>query len=310
MAESQSDTPCIIALKEIDDQFLARRKAFEEETFALQTKYEKEFKEFWDKRRDILAEGTAEVSVGTPACPGFWYRALKNVPELQDDIEEWDEDVLNSLKDITYKWLDDKGHDGFTLTFHFAENKYFSNPTLQKVYHTKEISQYTDTLDVVKVDASEINWRDGMDVTVETKKKKKSGGGKKKKDKTTTEPRPSFFRSFFRKLGPEEEIPPEVLEEMGGGEDDESDDDMDIMEMLIQDDHEKAVTIRDTVIGHAVRWYTGEAAPSDAGDSDGAGDDDSDDDDEDSDDDSDEDAAPKKGKNAKKGKQDEECKQQ
>lgn len=50
-------------------------------------------------------------------------------------IEEWDEPILKSLKDIELK-LQLEPVNGYTLHFHFDENakKYFSNDTLTKFY--------------------------------------------------------------------------------------------------------------------------------------------------------------------------------
>merc|ERR1712136_125330 len=93
--------------------------------------------------------------------------------------------------------------------------------------------------------------------------------------------------------------------------DDEGDEDeSEIIEMLMQHDHEVGQAIKGQIIPYAVRWYTGEAAPDDD-------DDDEDDEDDDDDDDEEEEEKPKRGKakgKAKKpagaGEKKEECKQQ
>merc|ERR1719473_47254 len=124
------------------------------------------------------------------------------------------------------------------------------------------------------------------------------------KAKVEEVPRPSFFRHFFKNLGEGFELPTDVEDE---GEDDDDDEDFDKMDMYIQDDVEYAESLRDQIIPHAVRYYTGEANPDDDED-----DDEDDDDDDDDDDDEDDDDSPKQkgGKGKGKGKGQEECKQQ
>merc|ERR1712136_455670 len=94
-------------------------------------------------------------------------------------------------------------------------------------------------------------------------KKSKDKGRKKTKTRREEVPRPSFFRVFFRNLGPDDEIPEEELEEQ-----EEEDDYNALMECLLADDFEQALTLRDSIIPHAVHWYTGEACDEDDEDDD------------------------------------------
>lgn len=101
---------------------------------------------------------------------------------------------------------------------------------------------------------------------------------------------------------------------------DEDDDEEGIVEMLMDNDHEIGMAMRDQIIPFAVRWYTGEAASDDEDDDEDDESEEDDDDDDDDDDDSEDEAprgrkaAPKKkgGKDAKPDAQppQEECKQQ
>merc|ERR1719375_1497452 len=90
-------------------------------------------------------------------------------------------------------------------------------------------------------------------------KKKKQGRKGKPKTVTVEEKRPSFFRFFFRTITPDMELSDDdeedSEEEMSGSEDE----DYDKTEMIMQDDWETGCVLRDCVIPHAVRWYTGEA---------------------------------------------------
>merc|ERR1712112_772086 len=154
------------------------------------------------------------------------------------------------------------------LVFTFTPNKYFKNETIVKEYHTKESSPYNQEIEVVETIILEpIEWKDGQDITVETKKKKKKGkkGGP---GSTTKKPRESFFRIFFRNLKKGDEPPEDLVAFQRARDEDESeseeeDDADDLMEMLMDDDHHKGCAMRSAIIPYAVRWFTGEAAPED-----------------------------------------------
>merc|ERR1712113_881253 len=132
---------------------------------------------------------------GTPQLEGFWKTAMKNHPGFEDIIEEWDEPVLDYLRNVEYE-LGAKAHS-FKLTFTFTENPYFTPNVLVTEYHCEESSPYNQEIDVKKVESTEIEWKAGKDVTVERIAKKVKGGGAKKakqKGKETVEPRQSIFR--------------------------------------------------------------------------------------------------------------------
>merc|ERR1719389_826286 len=103
-------------------------------------------------------------------------------------------------------------------------------------------------------------------------------------------PRASFFRTFFRNLGEDFELPTDEEDE---DEDEDDDEDFDLMEMYIQDDVEWSEALRDHIVQHAVRYYTGEACnlgdddDEEDDDDDEEGDEDEDDEDDDEDDDDD-----------------------
>merc|ERR1712187_306155 len=149
----------------------------------------------------------------------------------------------------------------------------------------------------IKCDPEKIEWKPGQDVTVEKIAKKVKGGGAKKakQKKEKEEPRPSFFRLFFRTLKKDDELPKDLCEMMKGGMmmDDGEESDMD--EEPETEDYfgclgQTAWEIMDSVVPHAVRWYTGEAAPSD--DEDMGEDDEEEDDDLGDEDDSDDEPSP------------------
>lgn len=327
-ASNPEDTPVVKALKVLDDQYLALEKDYDKEVQVLQKRYAERQKPMLDRRTEVLtrADGGASTSTGTPALKSFWLTALKNHPAFEDDIEEHDEPVLEYVRDVTKELLDESDiSKGFKITFHFVENPYFTNETLVKELITEEGSPYTGELEVLESKASEINWKPGKDVTIETVSKKVKGGGAKKakqKQKETVEPRPSLFRSFFRSLKKDEEFPEDLVDM----EEDESDlDPEEMVEAFLEQQYDMGVALRDQIIPFAVRWYTGEAAPEDDDDEDEE--EESEDDDDDDEDEDEEERPQVKGKKpitkgkggkskesaapgAQQGQSKEECKQQ
>mmetsp|Transcript_14129 Transcript_14129/g.22475 ORF Transcript_14129/g.22475 Transcript_14129/m.22475 type:complete len:352 (+) Transcript_14129:98-1153(+) len=329
--EEVEDSKIVKDLKEADDKYLAIEREYEKALQEVQRKYTEKQAPLLEQRMKLLtdtaaAESDADKKLGTPACKGFWLQAMKNLPALEDQIEEWDEEVLEYCCDVKKSYLDESDlQKGYKLAFHFVENPFFTNDVLWKEYYTEEGSPYTGEIDTTEIKASEISWKDGKDVTVEVVKKKVKGGGAKKskqKGKESEEPRDSLFRGFFRNMKPDMEVPEDVnLEQFEQYADDE--DDMEgMVEMMMENDFEIGCSIRDNLIPFAVRWYTGEAAPDDDFDEDEEEDEDDDDDEDEDDDDEDEeeDEAPKKGQKKKggggggkapaDGEKQEECKQQ
>lgn len=212
-AEEPEDPPVVKNLKEIDDKYLELEREYEKEVQEIRKKYQEKQRPLLEERRDVLskpAEEGKDSKTGTPALVGFWTQALQNHPAFEDQIEEWDQPVLEYLKDITTVDLTDDPSKGFKVSFHFVENPYFSNEELCVEFQSEQESPYTGDTTAKKITASEIKWKPGKDVTVEKIEKKVKGGGAKKakqKGKTQEEPRDSIFRHFFRTLTPDMEIP-------------------------------------------------------------------------------------------------------
>lgn len=268
-AEEWEDSPLVKDLKAVDDKYLALEKQYEKEVQELQKKYMQLQAPLLEERKTRLMTQTGasaeDLKLGTPACKGFWLMAMANLPAFEDSIQEWDAPVLEYLCDITKGYIDsDDLSKGFRINFHFVENPYFSNAILWKEYHTEESSPYTCEMDTTEIKASEINWKPGKNVTIETIKKKVKGGGAKKnkqKGKEKEEFRDSFFRNFFKNLKPGMPIPEDIDTEEARQMCDGDDDDDTLMEILMETDLEMGCALRDMLIPYAVRWYTGEAAP-------------------------------------------------
>ena len=205
-------------------------------------------------------------------------------------------EALGFLVDVRCE--DKQDMSGFTLSFHFSENPFFTNTCLTKVYEVGSLLGDEEP-ELEKVTGTDIDWKEGKCLTFETKEKKQRA--KKGKNKGQTRivqekvKRDSFFHFFS---------PPDVakLSELEDSEEAEA-----MMEQFNMD-YSVAFLLRSEVVPQAVLCFTGELADSDDEDDDDYDDDDDDDDDDDSDDevDSDEDAgkdagAPKRGKRGGKG---------
>ena len=200
------------------------------------------------------------------------------LPSLQ--ITEKDAAILAHLVDIRTAPLGGEDH-GFTLSFHFSENPFFTNTVLTKTY--KWANEDEDMLELAK--GTTINWAAGKDPTVKVMKKKAKKGGK---PLTKLEPCESFFRFFS---------PPDMPED----EDELTEEDAEALQEAVEADFELGAAIREDIIPQAIAWFTGAAI--EAGDDDDEEDDEDDeeDDDEEEDDDDDDDEPRSKGKTPPKG---------
>eukprot|EP00929_Paragymnodinium_shiwhaense_P110017 TRINITY_DN766_c0_g1_i1.p1 TRINITY_DN766_c0_g1~~TRINITY_DN766_c0_g1_i1.p1 ORF type:complete len:321 (-),score=145.54 TRINITY_DN766_c0_g1_i1:279-1241(-) len=304
----------VLKLEELDNKYLELHKQYEKEVAALAKKFTEKQQPFLDKRTEALCKGE-DSKTGTPACADFWLQAMKNHPSAKDYIEKHDEAVLSFLKNIQKDDVDKEDPEkGYCLTFEFASNPYFDHKELKMEIHYGETNPYNGEVDIEKIKSTDIEWKDGMDVTVEKTVKKVKGGGAKKnkqKGKETVEPRESIFRMLFVTASKDDEEPPESLAMFLDDEEDPED----AVEMMMHTIDEIACGLKDSLIPFAVRWYTGEAKTDDDDDDD---EDDESEDDDDDDDDESEEEAPRGKKGGKKGgsrkgsddAKKEECKQQ
>nr|CAD2148353.1 unnamed protein product [Meloidogyne enterolobii] len=215
-------------------------------------------------------EQDAPVEGGEPSkgIPSFWYNVLNSVTHTADMIKECDQPILQYLIDITSE--SHENTPGFTLSFHFAKNPYFTDSVLQKHYQLQIGLSEDDPFDydgptVVKSKSFGINWNTGKDVTTKIIKTKKKKGPSAGKFVTKTVKNESFF-NFFENV---EQALDDDLEK----EDEEK----------IRDDFETGQIIRDQVVSRAVLFFTGEATD----DMDDFDDEEDDEDDEDGEDDND-----------------------
>ncbi|KAF5095772.1 hypothetical protein DV451_004526 [Geotrichum candidum] len=177
--------------------------------------------------------------------PNFWATALSNVPEISPIINEDDQEALQYLTDIRLEYLEkEKGEElGFKLIFDFAENEFFSNPSLVKTYYYYGPNlgdEYAIHIKDSKGDS--ISWKSPKsNLTVEITSKKqrnKRTGAFRTVEKE--EPKDSFFNFFS----------PPPSDEFGELDSEENED--------FQVDSERGVAIKD-MLPRAVDWFTGKA---------------------------------------------------
>lgn len=142
-----------------------------------------------DKSEEEIADGVKKMSVNgytdtTVGIPKFWFHVLRNANEecLMGMIAPYDEHILESLTNITVS-LNESENTGFILTFHFADNEYFSNNILTKEYflragHDKDCPLEYDGPEIFKSKGCKIDWKEGKDVTAKTIKVKTGKSGK------------------------------------------------------------------------------------------------------------------------------------
>lgn len=238
-------------MKALETKYFAKLQALEKKMFAMR-------KAFSIRNAHLLEERTAallspsheeEWCTGTPACEGFWYRALCNNAHVGSFIRNWDREVLEHLCDVTYE---DEDEATLILRFHFAENEYLENDVIcLKVVHEKSLCNGERTASKVMCDA--ISWKEGMNVTRGRAVLKGKPG---KAPTPKRKPRDSFFRRFLCPYAQGARLPPQIKILAGYSGDDIEDA---LVEQLLDEISEAAQQIKTCIVPYALRWYTGEA---------------------------------------------------
>eukprot|EP00392_Amoebophrya_sp_AT5.2_P019272 g20038.t1 len=293
-AKVSKEHPSVAKLLEYETEYMKLEKEYMRESMKLQQKFEKLQEPFLERRKEeILSDAAPE---------DFWLHVLQSHPVLMEEIQEWDLPVLKHLIDIRAENLPDDeglGAKGFKIIFEFSENDYLVNNVLTKTVRTEFVSAHlTEVVCKQIAMEEELEWKVGKDVTVHfvkgkpPKKNAKKKGADKKEPAVKKEERPSFFRTFFRTIDFDDleslkDLLTKALQDMGVDPEEELDpEDMEeayeeAIEKVQDDAYEVAQVLRDNIIPHAVKFYTGDAMPQDDDEED---DDDSHDEDEDDDD--------------------------
>lgn len=263
MSDAFADNEIIAELKELQSVYHAKAKNLEYKIFQLTKSHHAEDVELYDKRARLLAYCTKNdnANAGTPACEGFWRKAMDNNETVSEFIQPWDLAILDLIKDITYE---DKSETNFVLEFNFVENEHFENKVIRlEVVRNANLLNGSEL--VTKITCDNIIWKKGKNITVAKNEKKLKGSkarqarqAKLEKDKDGTAPRDSFFRRFLCSYETGKKLPQAVkdLPQYTPDGDEE-----DVVEQMLAEVAEAAQEIRTCVVPFAWRWYTGEAAP-------------------------------------------------
>ena len=245
-------------LEDLQEDYDAAEEALNEEIKALERKYKPAFDKLTDLRRQVVSgkleapeEFKHEQEEGddpqededVSGIPDFWLVALCNCELIEELISQKDAEILAHLVDLRCEdILDEDGDEmGYKLTFEFEKNEFFSNKEL-----TLRIDASTENgmMNVDTLEGTKIKWNsDAKNPTIKIMKKKQKSGGSKK-PALKKEPQESFFNLFS---------PPSLsMEDL---DDDEAEEIQDLIERTLA----VGEFLREDLIPHAVRWFTGEA---------------------------------------------------
>lgn len=270
----------IRGVRGLQKQHTELERQFHQEVLELEKRYQRLYAPLYERRRELIAgtgqevteaeitagkdeeekeeeegKGTEDSSEPVTGIPEFWLTALKNHQLLAELITDADEDVLKKLTDIRLIYTDER--PGFQLAFDFAENEYFSNPTLTKTYYYQQAGSIGDLV-YERAEGCTINWREGRDlsVTIQTKRQRhKATGAIRTVQKTV--PAQTFFE-FFKTLSPSHPSDPKESTEGGeAADEDVAADEED--EEEVERDYELGEEFKEKIIPHAIDWFTGEA---------------------------------------------------
>jgi len=269
------------ALKKLQFATIKAETEYYREVHSLDLKYQKQYDEINAKRTDVisgkhepsaeeadwpsdeeeekeeLVNGVAEMNLqgydeNTQGIPKFWLHTLRNANDdaLLGIVQPHDEEILENLTDIKVS-LNSPDNTGFTLSFYFKENEFFSNSVLTKLYvlrpeHDPESPLEYDGPEIFKCEGCPIDWKEGKDVTQKTIKVKKikSKKGSKTPDKAITkEVKIDSFFNFFQPPS----VPEDPTEEMS-----------DEHRATLAIDFDVGFAIKEKIVPRAVLYFTGE----------------------------------------------------
>lgn len=249
-------------LKELDESRDKIMDQYMKERSNLEKKFSALLKPLYENRVSIVAgERDSEIAAATgispqpeegeevimKGIPHFWSTAISNHDTTGELITEEDVDCLEHLRDITC--ADDEDGKGFTISFLFRPNDYFSDTVLTKRYEVPNLL-LSDEPVIKQVHGCIIHWKEDRSLTFRKFQKKQRGKGKKAgqiRTVTKTEKKESFFHWF--------EAP-----QMPTSVDNMDEEEVEHYEELFGDDFDVAQAFRCEICPRAVQWYTGEAA--------------------------------------------------
>ena len=248
-------------LKELHEEREHGLKEYLAERARLEAKYQALAQPLYQKRADIIAgkldgeiddenkddadDGDGDNSEKVKGIPQFWVLALAHMEVVADLLTEEDIACLESLEDI--KCIDHDDGQGFTLSFHFAENDYFENTVLTKKYDVPNLLLGDEPI-LKNVEGCEILWKKGKCLTSAQVTHKQRGKGKNAgqvRSVVKSENKESFFHFFS---------PPKMP-----SIDNMSEEEAVQLEATFDADYDIAQAFRSHIIPKAILWYTGQA---------------------------------------------------
>jgi nucleosome assembly protein 1-like 1 len=226
-----------------EEEILAGKKIEEEDDEEHDEDEEEE-----EKEEEEDDEEDSEEDSDVKGIPDFWLTALKTHPDLSLLISDRDDEALHYLTDIRMDYLD---QPGFALNFDFAENPFFTNKTLRKVYYYEDAPAFMGEYTFDHPEGTVIDWKSPeQNLTVRIEKRKQRN---KRTQETRTVEKTVETESFFNFFSPP------IIDE-------ETEDDEELAE-LVEQDHQNGEYIKD-MIPRAVLFFTGEALQYDEDDED------------------------------------------
>jgi nucleosome assembly protein 1-like 1 len=251
-------------LQQLNEERDTIMEGYQKERAALEKKFEEKLKPLYSQRASIVRgkqdeaiteefkakSGVEEHREPMPddvaGIPQFWACAMTQMETIGELITEEDVDCLEHLQDVTC--VDREDGKGFTLSFFFAPNDYFSNTVLTREYEVPNLLLSDEPL-LKNVRGTKIDWKPNRSLTHQPVKKKQRGKGKnagQMRTVTKTEEKESFFNWF---------TPPE-MPSMDSMDEEEAE----RLEEIFDNDYEVAQAFRFHVIPKAVNWFSGKVS--------------------------------------------------
>jgi nucleosome assembly protein 1-like 1 len=190
-------------------------------------------------------DGEMDTVDRVQGIPQFWACAMTRLETVGELLTVEDLDCLEYLMNISCSEHEDG--KGFTLSFAFAPNEYFSNTTLTKTYMVPNIL-ISDEPILKEVKGETIYWKTGKSLTHKTVKKKQRGKGRyagQVRSVSKQEEKESFFHWF-------------TTPAMPTSMDDMDEEEAEQLEELFESDFEIAQAFRCNIIPNAVLWFSGQ----------------------------------------------------
>ncbi|CAI5464561.1 unnamed protein product [Closterium sp. Yama58-4] len=156
MADAAQIDEALNQLTAIQDELDKVNEEASDKVLEVEQKYNKLKRPIYERRQQLLSE-----------VNDFWMTVLLNHGLLHAFFTEEDRQALEYLRGLDVEDYKDI-KSGYSITFTFAENPYFSNKELTKSY------KYTEE-GTAKVEGTKIEWKEGMDLTAPKPKQDKPG---------------------------------------------------------------------------------------------------------------------------------------